>query len=185
MNHYEEDLDGFPAENKEKPTESVVGACRAESTDLFTAGSGIKAKIPPLFDGSTSWFKYEELIDYRLDLTVLEAEKRGPAMKNSLVGDAEPYKGLLDRESLRATDGVKYFRNALRPHFIKGAQNVFLWRFHQFTRTARRGNIEMVKWIGKFSLLLTRLRDAWMDILPLFTISEERRQNHNLAEVTQ
>ena len=27
-------------------------------------------------------------------------------------------------------DGVKYFRDTLRPHFIKGAQNVFLWRFY-------------------------------------------------------
>ena len=37
------------------------------------------------------------------------------------------YKGLLDRESLRATDGVKYFRDTLWPHFIKGAQSVFFW----------------------------------------------------------
>ena len=71
-------------------------------------------KIPPLFDGSTSWFKYEESIDDWLDLTVLEAEKRGPALKNRLVGDAETYKGLLDRESLRTADGGKYFRDTLR-----------------------------------------------------------------------
>ena len=68
-------------------------------------------------------FKYEELIDDWLDLAVLEGEKRGPAPKNRLVGDAEMYKGLLDREPLRAADGVKYFRDSLRPHFIKGAQN--------------------------------------------------------------
>ena len=78
----------------------MVGAYRAESTDPCTAGSGITAKIPPLFDGSTSWCKYEELIDDWLDLTVLEAEERGPALKNRLVGDAELYKGLLNRESL-------------------------------------------------------------------------------------
>ena len=66
------------------------------------------------------------MIDDWLDLTVLEAEKRGPALKNRLVGDAEMYKGLLDRESLRAADGAKYFRDTLRPHFIKGAQSVFV-----------------------------------------------------------
>ena len=141
---HEEDLDDVPAENKEKPAESMIGAYRAESTDPCRAGSAITVKIPPLFDGSTSWFKYEELIDDWLDLTVLEAEKRGPALKNRLVGDAEMHKGLLDRESLRAADGVKYFRDTLRPHFIKGAQSVFLRRFYQFTR-ARRGNVEMVK----------------------------------------
>ena len=48
-----------------------------------------------------------------------------------------------------------------------------------------RGNVEMVKWIGKFSLLLKRLRDAWMDMLPVSTMSEERRQNQYLADVTQ
>ena len=53
-------------------------------------------------DGSTSWFKYDELIDDWLDLTVHEATKRGPALKNRLVGDAEMYKGLLNREYLRA-----------------------------------------------------------------------------------
>ena len=52
-----EDLDDFPAENNEKTTESLVGAYRAKSTDQNTAGSGITTKIPPLFDGSTSWFK--------------------------------------------------------------------------------------------------------------------------------
>ena len=66
------------------------------------------------------------------------------------------YKGLLDREPLRAADGVQYFRDTLRLHFIKGAQSVFLWRFYQFNQ-ARSGNIEMVKWIGKFSLLLKRV----------------------------
>ena len=33
-----------------------------------------------------------ELIDDSLDLTVLEAEKRSPALKNRLVGDAVMYK---------------------------------------------------------------------------------------------
>ena len=109
-------------------------------------------RFHPFFDGSTTWLKYEELIDDWLDLAVLEAEKRGPTLKNRLVGDAEMYKGLLDREHLRTADGVKYFKDTLRHHFIKGAQSVFLWRFYQFTR-ATRGNIE----IGKFSSECHRL----------------------------
>ena len=99
---------GFPVENKEKPAESMVGF-RAESTFDFSAGSGITTKIPRLFDGSTSWFKYEELIEDWLGLTVLEETKGGPALKNRLNGDAELHKALLHRESLRAADGVKYF----------------------------------------------------------------------------
>ena len=34
------------------------------------------------FDGSTSWFKCEDLIEDWLDLTVLAETKRGPALKN-------------------------------------------------------------------------------------------------------
>ena len=79
-------------------------------------------EIPLHFDGSTSWFNFEELIDDRLDLTVLEARIRGPALKIRLVGNAEMHKRLFHRESLRAEDGVKYFGDTLRPHSIKEAQ---------------------------------------------------------------
>ena len=75
MNDCEEDLDGFPAENKEKPVESMVGAHRAESTDQKTAGSGSRRRFHLSLMDLTSWEKYEELIDDWLDLTVLEAEK--------------------------------------------------------------------------------------------------------------
>ena len=129
MSDHEEDPEDFPAGNKERLAESSVGAHRAESTDQWTGGSGITTQIPPLFDGSTSWSKYEELIEDWLDLTVLDWLDLGPALKNRLVGDTEMQKGLLDREPLRAADGVQYFRDTLRLHFIKGAQSVFLWRF--------------------------------------------------------
>ena len=68
---------------------------------------------------------------------MLEERRRGPALKNRLGGDAEMHEGLLNRESLRGEDGVKYFRDTLRPYFIKGAQSVFLWRFLQFIRARR------------------------------------------------
>ena len=117
---------------------------------------------------SASWFKYGELIDDWLDLPQLEVGKRGHAFKNRLA----------------AEDGVRYFKDILRPHFIKGAQSVSLWRFYQFIR-ARRENTEMVNWIGTFSLFLKRLRDAWMDMLPMSAMNETRRQNQYLADVTR
>ena len=121
MSDSEEDLTVFQKFSKTTAAESMVGACRAESTDQWTAPIGITSKIPPLFDGPTSWFKYKDLIDDWLDLTVLETEKRGPALKNTLVGDAEMHKGLPNRKSLSAENGFKYFKDTLRPHFIKGA----------------------------------------------------------------
>ena len=112
MSDDEEEFDDFPtfsAEDINKQAESVVVAYRTESTDQWTAASGITSKIPPLSDVSTPWFRYAELIDDWLNLTVPETGKRRPALKNRLVGDAEMHKELLNRESLKAEDGVKYF----------------------------------------------------------------------------
>ena len=44
-----------------------------------------------------------------------EVSKRGPALKNRLVGDAER---LVGREHLIAPDGVKNFKDTLRPQFV-------------------------------------------------------------------
>ena len=43
----------------------------------------------------------------------------------------------------------------------------------------------MVKWVGKFSLLLKRSRDAWMDMLPMSVMSQEQRDSQYLADVTR
>ena len=63
------------------------------------AGPGLQStpKIPPSFDGRSSWFSYEEAIDDWVDITILDQEKQGPSLKNRLVGDAAVYKPLLGR----------------------------------------------------------------------------------------
>ena len=43
----------------------------------------------------------------------------------------------------------------------------------------------MVDWTGKFSLLLKRLRDVWMDMLPVSVMSPEQRETQCLADVTR
>ena len=88
--------------------------------------------IPPIFGGATSSFKYEELIDDWPDLAQFEAGKRGSALKNRHVGDAAMCKGLFDREPLRAENGVKYFKDTLRPHFIKEVKVCFLSEIQSF-----------------------------------------------------
>ena len=73
MSDCEEDFGDFPIRTQRNiKKKSSVGAYRAESTLQYTAGSGITTKNPPLFDGSTSCLKYEELIGDWLDLTVPE-----------------------------------------------------------------------------------------------------------------
>ena len=58
-------------------------------------------KVPPTFDGTSSWFTYEELIDDWLDVTELDPEKHGPALKHALIKNATVHKPLLDRDKLK------------------------------------------------------------------------------------
>ena len=98
-------------------------------------------KVAPAYDGRTSFFAFEDAIDDRCDITELGAEKRGPALRNRLKGDASQYKRLLDRELLRdPNEGVNYFKRFLRPHFIKGAQTAFLYsvQVHAVHETQQR-----------------------------------------------
>ena len=94
-------------------------------------------KIPPSYDGRTSWFVFEELVYDWQDSCILDEEKRGPALKNRLFGDAQIYKPMLEREKLTAKTGVEYFLNFLRPHFVKGVQNVYLFRLFQWMKMRR------------------------------------------------
>ncbi len=127
--------------------------------------TGLTTKVPPMFDGRTSWFQYEELIDDWLDLTTLGPDKHGPALKNRLMGETAVYKSLIDRDVLKTKEGVRHFKDVLRPNFVKGTQSIFLWRFFQLVRT-HRGNTDFVKWIGRFTVAQKRLVDSWMDLMP-------------------
>ena len=49
-------------------------------------------KVAPAYDGRTSFFAFEDAIDDWCDITELEAEKRGPALRNRLEGEAQQYK---------------------------------------------------------------------------------------------
>ena len=51
-----------------------------------TAGPGLQStpKIPPSFDGRSSWFSYEEAVDDWVDITTLDPEKLGPSLKIDL-----------------------------------------------------------------------------------------------------
>ena len=96
-------------------------------------------------------------------ITQLDNDKRGPALRNRLEGEAAIHKRLLDRERLQDPNtGVKYFKSFLRPLFVKGAANVFLYRFQQFMNL-HRGNGDMRRWITRFPLSVQRMQEAWND----------------------
>ena len=151
----------------------------------------VTTKVPPQFDGKTSWFAFEDAIDDWCDITELEAEKWGPALRNRLEGEASVYKRLLDREQLREPNGrgVEYFKRTLRPHFVKGAQTVFLYRFMRFMKN-NRGNAELMKWMTRFQIDGRRLEESWMDLCPELDLTSPaivaevtaRRNAHNNAQ---
>ena len=57
---------------------------------------------------------------------------------------------------------MKYFKSFLRPLFVKGTANVFLYRFQQFMNL-HRGNGDMLRWITRFQLSVQRMQEAWND----------------------
>ena len=114
----------------------------------------MSTKIPPAFDGrSMTWFTYERLIDDWCDITELDDNKKGPALRNRLEGEAAVYATLLDRDRLKDHDGVQYFKSTLREHFVKGREVVFLWRFLQLFKM-NRGNRDFIGWLGRLQVHL-------------------------------
>ena len=98
-----------------------------------------------------------------MDIPELEPEKQGPALRNRLEGEAAIHKRLLDREKLKdKVNDKQYFKSYLRPLFVKGASNVFLYRFQQFM-TLHRGSGDMLRWITRFQLSRARMQEAWDD----------------------
>ena len=106
---------------------------------------------------------FQVAIDDWVDITELEPEKQGPALRNRLEGEAAIHKRLLDRDKLKdKVNGAQYFKSYLRPLFVKGASNVFLYRFQQFM-TLHRGSGDMLRWITRFQLSRARMQEAWDD----------------------
>ena len=126
-------------------------------------------KIAPAYAGTTSWFSYEEAVEDWLDVTELDGEKRGPALRNRLEGAAAIYKPLLERDELKRSTkedpnlGVKYFMKEMRPKFIKGSQSVFLWRFFAFFK-AHRGHQDFHTWLSRLTVMRKKMYDAWGDL---------------------
>ena len=65
----------------------------------------------------------------------------------------------------RPNEGVNYYKRFLRPHFIKGAQAVFLHRFMQFMKH-NSGTMDLQRWMTRFQLTASRLIESWMDLIP-------------------
>ena len=155
------------------PTQSafILDNLEQQEGDALVAYEGLgsysKEDIP-VFDGLLSFFGYEEKVQDWLDVTKAPNDKQGPLLKAKLTGTAAQHKPLLDRAKLKsevAEAGVKYLLDYLKPHYLKGAQNVFLWRFFKIM-ACRRGGKDFHSWITRFTIIKKNASDAWMDLLP-------------------
>ena len=140
----------FEDEPSQGPASSAAQSMA--STDKVFSHPGITPKIVPSYDGTTSWFEYEQLVDDWCDITTLDEEKRGPSLKTRLSGIATVQKEALDRKRLASKRGVEPFKKKMRPFLVKGEQYVFLWRFLGLFR-AWNGNQGFVTWIAKFEII--------------------------------
>lgn len=97
------------------------------ATDVVTGSPRMTPKIPPTFDGATSWLEYEDLIADWLGITTHQADKIGPSLKNALTGSAVFCENLLDNAILRdLARGLNHYKDTIRPYFVKGASHVFI-----------------------------------------------------------
>ena len=186
---YDDDFDIVDADGWNQYDSYAMRRAPQQTQILMT--QQMTTKVAPAYHGRTSFFAFEDAIDDWCDITELEPEKRGPALRNRLEGEAQQYKRLLDRDMLRdPNEGVKYFKRFLRPHFIKGAQNVFLYRFMQFMKY-NRGTMDLQKWMTRFQLTDNRLIEPWMDLLPEASVTSPEaiqlfnRRGRNMNEIKQ
>ena len=130
----------------------------------------ITTKVPPMFDGSQSWFAYEKAIDEWVDLTELSEDKQGPALRARLEGEAARFKEFLDRDLLKQKNGlgVAYFKDTLRARILKSTQIVFLWRFLRFFEMHRK-NEDFGPWLTKMALAYKKLKESWGDVFEPLT----------------
>ena len=80
---------------------AVNAARHLQELQRLSAFQQVTTKVPPAYDGRSSWFAYEDAIDDWVDITELEPEKQGPALRNRLEGEAAIHKRLLDRGRLK------------------------------------------------------------------------------------
>ena len=166
-------IDSDDQETNQQQADHPDGMALVVDREHHSTGIRMTPKVPPTFDGQSSWFEFEDLIDDWMGITTLTPERLGPSLKNALVGAAEFYKNMLNNADLRHPEnGVRHFKDTLRPYFVKGVNHVFLWRFLQLFR-CYRGNQEFVLWIGRFEVTSRRVLTAWMDLF-----------HHEIPEVT-
>jgi hypothetical protein len=118
----------FSPENDEEDAAFMQEAFAMKDDEAWSSDK-MTAKVPPAYDGLSSFFAYEEYVEEWLLITTIEPDKQAPLLRFRLKGNALTVKRLLDQDRLKGAGAVKYFLDTLRPFFVKDRGHVFLWRF--------------------------------------------------------
>ena len=141
--------------------------------DVFGAellpGQRYNHNFAPAFDGTESFFAYEEMVEEWELISKLTPEKRGPALRHRLDGRAKifAHSSDIDVKKLQAPgdpdtgeeSGVAYLMRLLKIRFVRAPVHVFLFRLTQFLQLRRKGT-DYQMWITKWNRALRRLQEA-------------------------
>ena len=158
----------------------MAEASAAASSDL-KPGERFNHKVAPSFDGNERWYVFEELVRDWCDITSIDVKQRGPHLRNRLTGSAIAFKPQFDKAKLKEEDGVEYFLDFLRPHHLKDADAVFLFRLVQYMRI-HRGKQDFGSWVQKFDVMKLRLHEAWMCTLDPLVLKDGETMEVNYNE---
>ena len=91
-------------------------------------------KVPPEYDGITSWFEYDDAVLDWNAYTELQADAGGLSLKARLKGYAADlavyFSNAAERQKLCEPDhGFNYFLKTMRGFLVKGTLEVFLYSF--------------------------------------------------------
>ena len=125
-------------------------------------------KVAPAYDGRTSLFAFEDAIDDWCDITELEAERRGPALRNQTRRWCRSIQNVTRIENYWRDPGrrCELFQTiSATSHFIKGAQAVFLYKFIAIHATTTEVQWTYRRWMTRFQLTANRLIESWMGLI--------------------
>ena len=144
-------------------------------------GQRFTAKIAPVWTGSGAWFTFEKDVEQWLDICVLDPQKRGPALRNSLMGAAQGLVEMLDPEKLRRgrrltendkelgltereveNRGVYYFMRTVKKTQIRGEFLLFMHRMALFNKIRRPRGVDLMAFCYRFRMVVLRLKHSWL-----------------------
>ena len=130
---------------------------------MRTAVSSLKA--PPKMEPHMTWFDYEKIVRDWAIVAEVDSKKTGTLLKLSRDGANEIYRNQLDTARLQGEDGANYFLDTLRPYFVKGNIQTFMYKFF-LLNSRRRNNSDFREWLLRLEIRKVEAVSSWMELAP-------------------